>query len=91
MYENIRVPPPPLGSQDCPLGDSGRNWSWSRCLTLNHNSLASVGKETFDPLQEVSSNSIMVQFDCEALMTYLVESFTEVEENGINLFIFLHG
>ena len=63
------------GSQDCPLGGgSGRNWSWSKRLTLNHSLLASVGKEAFHPLQEVSSISIMMQFDCEVLMTDLVES-----------------
>ena len=73
------------GSQDCPLGGSGRNWSWNRRLILNHSLLASVGKEAFYPLQEVSSNSIMMQFDCEALMTDLVESRRMI----INLFIFL--
>ena len=79
------------GPHDCPLEDSGRNWSWSRYLTLNHNLLASVGKEAFYPLQEMSSNSIMMQFDCDALMTDLDKSFTEIEENGINPFIFIHG
>ena len=43
---------------------------------------------SFYPLQEVSSNSIMMQFDCEALMTDLVGSFTEIEENGSSMFIF---
>ena len=67
------------GSQDCPLWGPGRNWGWSRRLTLNQSLLASVGKEAFYPLQEVSSNSIIMQFDCEALMTDLIESFTEIE------------
>ena len=37
------------GSQDCPLGASGRNWSWSRRLTFSHNLLAFVGTEAFFP------------------------------------------
>ena len=61
------------GSQDCALRDFGRNWNLSRCLTLNHNLLVSVGEKTFDPLQEVSLNPIMMQFDCESLMTDLFE------------------
>ena len=91
QWQIIYIDEEQQGSQDCPLGDSGRTWSLGRCLTLSHNLLASVSKEAFDPFQEVSSNSIMMQFDCKSLMTDLVESFTEIEENGINLFIFLHG
>ena len=88
QWQIIYIDEEQQGSQDCPLGDSGRTWSLGRCLTLSH-LLASVSNEAFDPLQEVSSNSIIMQFDCESLMTDLVESFTEIEVNGINLFIFL--
>ena len=59
--------------------------------TAHRHLLASVCKEALDPLQEVSSDSVMMQFDCEALMTDIVQSFTEIDENGINLFVFLHG
>ena len=91
QWQIIYIDEEQQGSQDSPLGDSGRTWSLSRCLTFSHNLLASVSKEAFDPFQEVSSNSIMMQFAWDSLMTYLIESLTELEENGINLFIFLHG
>ena len=59
--------------------------------TAQRHLLASVCKEALDPLLEVSSDSVMMQFDCEALMTNIVLSYTEIEENDIILFIFLHG
>ena len=37
---------------------------------------------------KVSSNSVMMKFGDETLMTDLVESFTEIEENDIILLIF---
>ena len=48
-------------------------------MSFNQNLLRSVGKEALYPLQKVTPNSIVVQFDGMTLVTNLFEGLTEIQ------------